>query len=59
MGLPGAAIELFIDAENVILFRKRLTETTEPAQRLQVLRLLGELEAKRQLPPKITDKRSV
>jgi hypothetical protein len=59
MGLPGAAIELFIDAENVILFRKRLTETTEPAQRLQVLRLLGELEAKRQLPPKIKDKRSV
>jgi len=52
MGRTDTATERFIDAENVILFRKRLTETIEPAQRLQLLRLLGEQEAKRQLPPK-------
>jgi hypothetical protein len=45
------ATERFIDTENIILFRKRLTETLEPAQRLQLLKLLGEQEAKRQLPP--------
>jgi hypothetical protein len=51
MGRTDKATERFIDAENIILFRKRLTETIDPAQRLQLLRLLGEQEAKRQLPP--------
>jgi len=51
MGRADTAIERFIVTENVILFWKRLTETTEPAQRLQLLRLLREQEAKRQLPP--------
>jgi hypothetical protein len=45
------ATERFIDTENIILFRKRLTETLEPAQRLQLLKLLREQEAKRQLLP--------
>jgi hypothetical protein len=49
MGRTDAATERFIDAENVILFRKRLTETIDPAQRLQLLRLLQEEEAKGQL----------
>ena len=51
MGQTDTATERFINAQNVILFRKRLTETTEPARRLQLLRLLGEQEAKKQLPP--------
>ena len=49
MGRTDTATERFIDAENVILFRKRLTETIDPAQRLQLLRLLQEEEAKGQL----------
>ena len=51
MGQTDTATERFINAQNVILFRKRLTEATEPARRLQLLRLLGEQEAKKQLPP--------
>jgi len=46
MGRTDKALERFIDAENVILFRKRLTETIDPAQRLQLLKLLREGETK-------------
>ncbi len=52
MGETDEAINRFIHAENISLFRKRLAETINPAQRLQLLRLLGEEEAKRQLPSK-------
>ena len=52
MGRTDKATERFIDAENLILFRKRLTETIEPAQRLQLLRLLGKQEAKRDCRPR-------
>jgi hypothetical protein len=48
----NTATDRFIHVENIILFRKRLTETIKPAQRLQLLRLLGEEEGKKQLPPK-------
>jgi hypothetical protein len=46
MSRSDTATERFIDAENVILFRRRLTETIDPGQRLQLLRLLAEQEAK-------------
>ena len=52
MDQTDTATDRFIHAENIILFRKRLTETISASQRLQLLRLLGEEEAKRQLPPK-------
>ena len=52
MDQTDAATDRFIHAENIILFRRRLAETISAAQRLQLLRLLGEEEAKRQLPPK-------
>jgi hypothetical protein len=51
MGRSDAATERFIDAENVLLFRRRLRETIDPAQRLQLLRLLGAYEAKSRPPP--------
>ncbi len=51
MARSDAATERFIDAENVILLRSRLTETIDPAQRLQLLRLLAEQEAKRHSLP--------
>jgi hypothetical protein len=46
MGRTDNATERFVYAENVILFRKRLAEIIDPAQRLQLLKLLQEEETK-------------
>ena len=46
-----AATERFIHGENLIHLRKRLTETTDAAQRQQILALLSEEEAKNRQPP--------
>lgn len=51
MGRSDATTEHFIDTENVLLFRRRLRETVDPAQRLQLLRLLGEQAAKSRPSP--------
>ena len=48
----NAATERFIHAENVILFRKRISETTTLAERLQLLKLLEEEAAKSRLSSK-------
>ncbi len=50
MGRTNTAIDHFVHVENVNRFRKQLTETVNPAERLQLLRLLEEEEAKGPLP---------
>ena len=47
-----AAMEKFVHQQNLSLLRKQLAESPNEAQRLQVLRLLGEEEARDQKPPK-------
>lgn len=50
-----AATERFVYRENLILLRKRFSETIDAVQRNQILTLLGEEEGKTaQLPPNIS-----
>jgi hypothetical protein len=51
MGRNDADTDRFVEAENVLLFRRRLRETIDPAQRLRLLRLLGEQAAKGRSSP--------
>jgi hypothetical protein len=47
--IGGSPMKKFIHEENLKLFRKRLAETTNPAERQTLLKLLAEEEAKEPL----------
>jgi hypothetical protein len=45
-------MEIFVHQQNLLFFRKQLAERPNIVQRLQLLRLLAEEEAKNQQPAK-------
>ena len=45
-------MEIFVHQQNLIFFRKQLAAQPNLTERLQLLRLLAEEEAKNQRPPK-------
>ena len=45
-------MDKFVHRQNLDNFRKQLANTTDPAQRIQLLKLLAEEEAKEPPPPK-------
>ena len=55
---PGIPMKKFIHEENLKLFRKRLAETTDPAERQMLLKLLAEEEAKEPLKGEGRDPRT-